>query len=171
MARPPVTWLITDTHFNHKLIVESGDRPSNHGALLVGNCRGLISQQDTTYHLGDVMFNELSTLKSLLDAIPGRKILVRGNHDHKTNGWYERNGFHFVADYIALGNVILSHKPLESFPERVEYNIHGHQHNDAHRLAESAHFYDPTRHFKLALEDVGYKPVQMQEFLARHRQL
>lgn len=171
MARVPIDWLITDTHFNHKRIVESGDRPADHGGRLINNCRALIAQQDTTYHLGDVMFNELSTLKRMLDAIPGRKILVRGNHDHKTNRWYERNGFHFVADYITLGNVILSHKPLEKFPDGVEYNIHGHQHNDAHRLAESAHFYDPMRHFKLALEDVNYQPVQMQQFLARHQQL
>jgi len=166
MARVPIDWIITDTHFNHKYVVEEGGRPLDHSEQLIQNCKRLIAAQDTTYHLGDVIFNRMSMLKEMLDVIPGRKILVRGNHDHKTNGWYERNGFHFVADYITLGNVILSHKPLERFPDGAEYNIHGHQHNDAHRLAESSHYYDTRRHFKLALEDVGYKPVQMQQFLA-----
>ncbi len=68
------------------------------GQLWINNCKRFILPQDTLIHLGDVIFYQMRKLKFLLGEIPGKKILVKGNHDHKSNGWYERNGFCFVAD-------------------------------------------------------------------------
>ena len=50
MARVPIDWLITDTHFNHKQVVAEGGRPPGHGEQLISNCKAIIAAQDTTYH-------------------------------------------------------------------------------------------------------------------------
>lgn len=164
MARPPINWAITDTHFNHDLMLKVG-RPSDYKTRIIQNCQKLIQPQDTLYHLGDVILYNPGELKSLLDQIVVRKILIRGNHDKKSNSWFERNGFHYVADLLVLGNTILSHKPLRVFPDGVEYNIHGHWHDNDHRIAESSDYYNLQKHFKLAVEDTDYHPVKISQFI------
>lgn len=166
MARPAINWLITDTHFNHDYMIQCG-RPPDYQRQIISNCRSLIAEQDTLYHLGDVIFGMSTLLPAILENIKGRKILIRGNHDRKTNGWYERNGFHYVADSIQLGKIVLSHKPMCSLPDGAEINIHGHWHGNNHRVDESAGWYDRRRHLKLAVEETGYKPVIMQQWVDR----
>jgi calcineurin-like phosphoesterase family protein len=167
MARPAFTWLITDTHFNHERMVEFG-RPPDYERQLISASRQLFAAQDTVIHLGDVFLYGKESFEEWV-AIPSRKVLVRGNHDKKSNGWFERNGFAFVADAIVLGDVIYSHKPLAIFPDGVAYNVHGHFHDNDHRRDESAGWYDPARHFKLAVEDTAYKPVKADEWLQRKK--
>ena len=119
MARPPITWLITDTHFYHNKMVSEVGWPADYLQKIIGACAFYIASQDILFHLGDVIFYKYGELNSILGRIPGRKILLRGNHDRKSNGWFMRNGFDFVADQIVLGDVIFSHKPLMSFPSGV----------------------------------------------------
>ncbi len=86
-------FVISDTHFGHKGIVEftvNNDDPNSpplrpwddideHDAALVANWNGVVGPKDTVYHLGDVVINR-RCLK-ILDQLNGRKILVKGNHD------------------------------------------------------------------------------------------
>jgi len=167
--RPPVTWLITDTHFNHDRMVGFG-RPPDYESRLVANLRNVVSEQDVLIHLGDVILYNPNQIGLFLGRVPGRKILVRGNHDKKSNSWFMRNGFDFVADMIVLGEVIYSHSPVQHFPDGVRWNVHGHFHDNDHRHEESAGWYDPVRHLKLAVEDTDYKPVNAQEWIAAKTQ-
>lgn len=166
--RPAILWLITDTHFNHDRIIEFG-RPADYARRIIDNCRAVIAPQDTLLHLGDVFLYGTEQLDEFVSTVPGKKILVRGNHDKKTNGWFERNGFAFVADQIVQGGVIYSHRPLQSLPDGVTVNVHGHFHDNDHRHDESTGWYDPVRHFKLAVEDTNYKPVKAHEWIQRKR--
>lgn len=163
MSRQPIEWLITDTHLHHAKMMEIG-RPENYEQLILNNCRAKIKPEDRLYHLGDTNFGKREILKIWLDQIECQKILIRGNHDRESRRWYERNGFDFVADIILIGNILLSHKPIEFLPEGTTLNIHGHWHNTTHRHHESLGWYDHSKYKKLAMEDTNYHPVNLEKF-------
>ena len=154
------TWRITDTHFNHVMLEERGYRPVGFTELIKKQWRRYVQPQDLVYHLGDVILGENGTLGDILASLPGTKILVRGNHDHASNGWYRRNGFSFVAHGVLTGGVWLTHAPQATLPDGAVLNVHGHLHNSTHHGTEFA------AHCKLlALENIGYAPVEFNEFV------
>ena len=92
--RQAYTWLMSDTHFFHNKMAKECNWPENHEQVFLSRCRYLMAPQDTLIHLGDVVFYQYTKLKGMMDSFPGKKILVMGNHDNKSRGWYERNGHH-----------------------------------------------------------------------------
>lgn len=164
MARPAINWVIADTHAYHDAIVKACGRPLDHTERIFRNLRTKLAKQDTLYHLGDVIFYKYDRLKSLLDEVPGRKILVRGNHDVKSNHWYQNNGFHYVADAILLDDLYLTHIPVPQLPSGARLNVHGHWHNTKFPLPP---WYSATTHRRLCLEDEGYVPVVLKDWVAR----
>lgn len=164
MARPAITWLTTDTHWNHEAMVTLCGRPADFGDQLLKNLRHALAEQDTLIHLGDVIFYKYPELKDMLDSVKGRKILLMGNHDRKTQNWYSRNGFSFVADMIVIGDIMFSHKPIQTLPTGVRLNVHGHWHNDEHHRRPD--WYSESTHRLLSVEVTKYKPVKLEEFVA-----
>lgn len=160
--RPSIDWLITDTHFFHDAIVELSGRPVDFAEKVICNLKHVVARQDTLYHLGDVIFYRYPELSSILGQVPCRKVLLMGNHDRKSRGWYMRNGFDYAADLIVLDHVMLSHKPIESFPDGVTINIHGHWHNNEHHKRPA--WYDPGRYRLLSIERTNYRPAKLWDF-------
>ena len=160
--RPPVTWLIADTHWYHAAIVDMGARPADHMERTVAAMRRVIMPQDVLIHLGDVIFYQHSALKPIMDSVAGRKVLVLGNHDNKSPNWYRNNGFDFVVETFALNGVLYTHRPCGQVPAD-HINIHGHLHQGTHRKYPD--WYDRTVHRLLSLEDVGYQPVNQAAWL------
>ena len=121
--------------------------------------------QDILIHMGDVIFDRAKELAGIMDSLPGTKILVRGNHDRKSGSWYTRHGFHFVCDEFRIGTTLFTHKPVP-IREGIEFNIHGHFHNTAHRTNEPEFnvFYG-NRHILLAVELNDYKPYNLAKLL------
>lgn len=152
-------WLITDTHFDHANIGVYCARPDGWMQRIIKNWKTLVAPEDLIIHLGDVQVGWKTYLPGLLKELPGRKILIRGNHDHESLMWYMRNGFDLAVDGIAYKQVTFSHRPLNSLYDGTDINIHGHVHNSPWR---------PNKSFQrlLALEYVGYMPVSMDKFLA-----
>jgi calcineurin-like phosphoesterase family protein len=173
MAKTPSEyWLTTDTHFNHKVVTVEGlgSRPIDHGQKQLKWLRHFVRPDDVLIHLGDVIFGAAGELSGFLYAAPCRsKILIKGNHDRRSNHWYLNQGFDFVCDMIVIDNVLLSHKPQEFLPEGVDLNIHGHFHDTDHRKHEPQYskFLDPKVHKLLALEHTGLKPVKLKDFVAQ----
>lgn len=160
MPRPPKTWVIPDTHFNHAMLVEKGYRPADYQEQIIKNWQRLVVSYDTVIHLGDVIFARAGTLGEIMAILPGHKVLVRGNHDRESDGWYMRAGFAYVAQGILVGGVWLTHAPQATLPDGAILNVHGHLHAGTHRSATVAD------HCKLlALEEVGYTPIDLQEFV------
>lgn len=124
------TYIISDTHLNHYKIKTYCDRPENFTELIDRNIKQTIKPEDLLIHLGDVGIGKPDGYVSIIRQWPGRKILVRGNHDGKSVTWWMANGFDFACDAMIYRGVWLTHKPWTgALPEGTFVNIHGHLHN------------------------------------------
>lgn len=183
------TWIISDTHFNHKKLIEYERRPENFNELIIKNWNKVVLDDDLVIHLGDVILGLDSSLDSILSRCKGRKILARGNHDHKSLDWYMARGFDFVCDYFVYRNLAFSHAPLTPLPlqnnrhkygteewaERpVDLNIHGHFHRGIHRgqVGMPDRYYDHVyfdknrdKYYLIQIEDT-FRPVLLDNIMA-----
>ena len=77
--------------------------------------------------------------KFIVDELKCKKILVKGNHDSKSNSWYLEHGWDFVCeefkDTLYGKNILFSHYP-KVWDGVYDLNIHGHFHNSDHRRHE-----------------------------------
>ena len=125
-------WLTTDWHLYSK---EWNDQHPHRSKAnlerLATNFNSTIGEHDLLIHLGDICDSESAdyeTMKKIISSIPGRKILVRGNHDTEKDPYYIGLGFDDVVDVLVIHNMIFTHKPIQVAPD--ELNIHGHLHSE-----------------------------------------
>lgn len=125
-------WLTTDWHLYSK---EWNDQHPHRSKAnlerLATNFNSTIGEHDLLIHLGDICDPESAdyeTMKKIISSIPGRKILVRGNHDTEKDPYYIGLGFDDVVDVLVIHNMIFTHKPIQVAPD--ELNIHGHLHSE-----------------------------------------
>lgn len=168
---PPKIHILPDTHWRHAHLVENGSRPEDFTNTIIENWDKLVGEDDTVIHLGDVLFGDhKEILRDILDARPGYKILVRGNHDSKTPEWYLDHGFCLVTDGILLNSVFFSHEPVHPLPPWIKYNIHGHLHKDNHR--EMPSWYHESRwRYILAEVETTLGPLELNEFIETHNMI
>ncbi|MDE2098295.1 MAG: metallophosphoesterase [Patescibacteria group bacterium] len=160
MARMRRIWLITDTHWNHTRLIELGHRPANFEERIRFQWQRLVAPSDIVIHLGDVILGRKAMLPDILSELPGVKMLIRGNHDDESNGWYLSRGFAAVMDGMLMGDVWLTHQPHAVLPVGAVLNVHGHIHDNN---------VPPLRPYcrLLALEHTQYAPVEMQSFCSK----
>ena len=125
-------WLTTDWHLYSK---EWNDQHPHRSKAnlerLATNFNSTIGEHDLLIHLGDICDPESAdyeTMKKIISSIPGRKILIRGNHDTEKDPYYIGLGFDDVVDVLVIHNMIFTHKPIQVAPD--ELNIHGHLHSE-----------------------------------------
>lgn len=166
-------FVTADQHFGHANIGRLCGRPADHFARMEHLWRERISADDLVVHLGDVSFRYADGDEMLwfLASLPGRKFLVRGNHDRQRPDWYVRAGFTVVPelewrDPAARGGlrVIFSHRPV--MPERLalcrSLNVHGHIHNNGYPAYASA----DLKYANVSVEVTGYAPVRLRDVIA-----
>lgn len=121
-------------------------------------------QHDLLIHLGDVIFKNNNELPYLLANAPCKAVLVRGNHDNQSSGWFMRNGFDFVCDGILLNKCWLTHKPTIC-PEGAEVNVHGHFHNNPKEKWEKplSDIWHSGPHVLVSPELTNYRPICLQK--------
>lgn len=124
------TLLTSDTHLNHSNIATYCQRPENFTEIIVKRWKERVKPEDIVIHLGDVFIGKPDGWKAIYPELPGRKILVRGNHDrHHSLPWWMDNGFDFACDSMIFRGCWLTHEPAAALPESCNTNIHGHLHN------------------------------------------
>lgn len=164
-----MTYFISDTHFNHKNIIEYCDRPfetvEEMDEYIVNKWNSVVGKDDTVYHLGDFALGmHQDQVKDLLRKLNGEIILIMGNHDRKGKGWFEACGFKEVHKKgfeleLVSGKYILSHRPqtLDKIPEGY-VNIHGHIHNhNNNNITELGAPED--KYINVSCEVLDYTPV------------
>lgn len=178
MPRPPVTHLISDTHFNHDKIATYCDRPDNFTDLIIKNCKLQVMPQDLVIHIGDVLIGNRRKIDEIMAELPGKWILVRGNHDwcHSCD-WWMKHGFVFACDALIYRETFITHKPAKELPDGCQWNVHGHLHNIWHgfhpeggpeledkQYCKTSLKYPWQRLF--AVEYTNYAPVEFNHFLS-----
>jgi len=94
-------FIISDTHWNHKNIIDFCERPfdsveeMNESLILRWNA--CVTPEDTVIHLGDVGFHYQS-LFNIIPRLNGTKLLIRGNHDWNVERM-QRVGFRCLTTF------------------------------------------------------------------------
>jgi len=126
-----------------------------------------VAEDDLVIHCGDVIIQSASGLPKIMSELPGRKILVCGNHDKKPD-WYMKNGtFDFACYALEYGHVYFTHQPAQHLPAGCNWNIHGHWHDDDHRKDTDDLIYSKWNRL-FAIESTGYKPVLLQNLIEQY---
>ena len=173
-------FVISDTHFLHDNIIKYCNRPDNFNELIIKNWKNTINNDDTIFHLGDVacgFTGRENELKQIINSLPGKKILMKGNHDTKSDDFYIDLGFESVNSYLIIEKdglkTMLCHYPLEvsifeskkSREKQIElidifrkeecsYLIHGHTHNSVSKYNFA---------FNASVERLNYSPIQLDD--------
>lgn len=153
-------FLIADTHFGDEKIMNYENRPFADVAQMDNEMISLwnteVSCSDEIFILGD--FGADGYEKELLSKLNGKKYLIKGNHDLKSNEEYRSYGFSEVYDYpIILESFwILSHDLLYVNSNMPYANIFGHVHNSPIIKDYS------SQHFCVSVERIKYTPVDFE---------
>lgn len=121
-------YFCSDLHLGHKNIFRiRGLTPEENTERLIKDWLSLVRENNIVYVTGDVAF----TLEGLhvLKNLPGKKILIKGNHDTFSIEEYlkifdEIHGLHFKW------NMQFSHAPVHPDWLRKHPNVHGHLHHN-----------------------------------------
>lgn len=151
-------WVVSDTHFSHAMLVNAGLRPKNCDELMVKHWVNQVKPDDTVIHLGDAAWPN-AWENDVFNKLPGRKVLVMGNHDKKSARWYSEHGFDFVCNMFVLKyggfDMVFTHKPWINHP--FDVNIHGHYHNNFNQ----EYYKDHPELYCISMEVLNYQPLSM----------
>lgn len=157
-------FLIADTHFNHKKIIDYCKRPFDSieemNEVLIKNWNEKVSSNDLVIHIGDFGFGSFEELKQVFDRLNGIKYLVMGNHDLRGGyKFYKDLGFEKVyKKEFQFGIYVFSHKPKKIDDGYI--NIYGHIHNS---LIPKE--FDDDKHICISVERINYAPIKLEELL------
>lgn len=122
-------WFCSDLHFGHQNIgkfrEEFVSSESCNRERIKKDWKNTVKKKDTVYVLGDACF----TMETISDfeTLPGKKILIRGNHDLLDTQVYLKY-FESVYGLLKYKEFWLSHAPIHPNELRGKINLHGHVH-------------------------------------------
>lgn len=152
-------YFIGDLHIDHKNAIRF--RPQfktieEHDDYICNRWEARVTKNDVVYVLGDVAFSVEALDR--VGHLPGRKILIRGNHDtfpllryalyfEEVYGLYTKK---FSGVYAWL-----SHAPIHPKELRNRINIHGHVHSNT--------LEDRINYWNVSCEAIDYEPVTIKQ--------
>jgi calcineurin-like phosphoesterase family protein len=154
------TWFISDTHFEHKNIIEYCSRPfkdvTEMNEKLISNWNSVVTEFDIVFHGGDFGLLQPTFLKPIFKRLNGyKKFLIKGNHDKSTTQLYLMGWDGVFNEVIIKVNgckILLRHKPLETKkPEHIDFIVHGHTHNTKGIIYPN--------HVNISVENINYTPI------------
>ena len=176
-----MNYFTSDLHLGHRNIIRLCNRPfatiEEMDETLIRNWNAKVTNGDTVYILGDLLFRNEKPAEEYLKQLKGKKHLIIGNHDRdwvkKCNlkDFFESvNNLHFISD--GKRQMTLCHYPMMSWPHMTRcYMLFGHIHGNT-----DADYWPLIRENDLMLNagaDVnGFAPVtyeEMQENNYRHK--
>jgi len=160
----PRVFLIADTHFGHKAIIDYENRPfvdaADMDSRLVENWNRTVEPEDSVLMLGDFALAPDARIRELLQTLHGRKTLIMGNHDRsRPPAWWQEAGFELACPYPIVfdGMLLLSHEPLYVSANMPYVNVFGHVHgNPAYKDVSG-------QHMCVCCERIDYTPVSLEQ--------
>lgn len=117
-------WLTADLHLGHKSILNY--RPwsniDKHDNAIIRNICSVVDENDLLIIVGDLTLagpSRSDFVKSIIKRLPGKKILVYGNHDKLRPLKYIDYGFTIATTALVLsGGIFVAHDPAwaETWP-------------------------------------------------------
>ena len=132
------TWIWSDLHLHHKNIIRYCSRPFQSvevmNEALLAAWRETVGEADTIICGGDIALAGALKRERLarVRAMPGRKLLVRGNHDFGRNGRPADTGSDATwMTLVITGNptLVVTHIAMNEVPDGT-VNLYGHVHNN-----------------------------------------
>ena len=146
-------FVTSDQHFTHRNIIKYAQRPFELSDAGISECintivnrhNEIVTDDDIVLFVGDLAHGRNYSeqdITLIVGAMKGKKILIRGNHDHFSDEFY-RTLFVDVVDHFLIDDTLICHYPcyeskFNSIPEREFIDkfsgkftriIHGHVHN------------------------------------------
>jgi calcineurin-like phosphoesterase family protein len=182
----------SDTHFSHARIIELSGRPFvdyNHmDQQMIENFHAVMKPTDVLFHLGDVALGPIAESLPKAGRLPGRKMLIIGNHDRIFSKESQKKIERFRPEYdkyfearseqamITLRDgtlVRLNHFPYEGDSHDADRHadmrpvddgtilIHGHTH--AHEKVSRSK--RGTLMIHVGVDSWGFRPVSEEEII------
>lgn len=158
-------WILTDTHFGHRNMINYENRPQDFSSLILRNTKETIGKQGVLLFLGDFCIgNDEMWHQNFFGRLNPRVMgwMVLGNHDKKNLTWYLDHGWDMVCFSLELKihgkHLRFTHEREETLPEGV-INVHGHSHSKGE---------SDENHISLAIEKMKYGPEELRNILGKH---
>jgi len=163
-------YIISDTHLHHPDIIRESKRPQNSDELIIESLRKLTAK-DTLIHLGDICGHDIEEVhETIIAPLKCRKVLVKGNHDHRQMSWYKQHGWDMVQKYLLFRfskyTLLASHYPI-AVPDNVDFVLHGHVHGFQRHMNTWGKSITPE-HITVACEIYGYSPIPLTTLISYH---
>ncbi len=155
------TWIWSDLHLHHRNIIRYCNRPFETveamNEVLLTAWRETVGEADTIICGGDIALAGALEGERLarVRAMPGRKLLVRGNHDFDRKGRPADTGFGETwMTLVVTGDppLLVTHIPMTEVPDST-VNVYGHVHNN-----------EPLRagpYVNICVEHTEYRPLPL----------
>ena len=144
-------FITADHHFHHKNIIEYCGRPfktvEEMDRIMIEKWNNKVGKDDLVIHLGDFALGNKEKVKETREKLNGTIVLIKGNHDRVSEG------FIIVEDFIRIGNIIFSHRPIpkNEIPKGC-VNVHGHIHEK-----------ESLNGINVSVEKTDYEPIELDE--------
>lgn len=162
-------WLISDAHFYHsKLAFEFGLRTQfksieEMNETIFNNWNNTVAEDDYIFFLGDFVVgapNKYATAQVLYDALNGKKIFFKGNHDEFLGRYTNIPVITGPLEVLYKGKrILLNHEPMWDFEQDLQICGHIHSNEENSRLKPNM--------INVSVEMVNYTPVHIDEVLKR----
>ncbi|HTY15131.1 MAG TPA: 2'-5' RNA ligase family protein [Methanoregulaceae archaeon] len=163
ISRPGEIFVIGDTHFGHRNIIDYCARPfitsnvSEMDSVLTNNWNFTVSPQDRVIFLGDVRYGRFSKHPLFyLNRLNGKKHLIRGEHDDPKLVHGMLDTFEMIYQDVKF---LFIHDPKDVAPGYDGWVIHGHVHNN--NLWKYPFFNPQEKRINVSAEVVNYRPIPL----------
>ena len=174
-----MNFYIGDPHLGHEAIIRLCNRPfadvDEMDEAIISNWNSRVTNGDTVFILGDMMFRNKREPSEYLKRLKGHKILVLGNHDASWI-WRESATEHLTTHVSMMElidrnrRVVLCHYPMLTWPyiRGGSYMVYGHLHGNREHDPCLKHGLNP-RMLNSCVEVNGYQPVTLDEMIENNR--
>ena len=158
------TFFAADLHLGHKNILSYDNRPfrsiEEHDDFIISAWMKKVSYDDKVYVLGDVSWHPAVKTVGILQELPGRKILIAGNHDEELlkhhafcSCFDEVTGYKEI--FMDKVRIVLSHYPMPAFNGSFSgsWHFYGHVHNSFEA--------NMINHYRYEIETLYGRPCNM----------
>lgn len=159
---------ISDQHYGHENIIKYCKRDTLNALedakrMLIAH-NSVVKDDDLVIFVGDVACSAQGRewLPKILPKLKGRKILIRGNHDHLTNEEFINMGFERVEDILVLNDWVFCHYPDNPQASNIAELrglklVCGH----THKPFPSHNYGDRVERINVAVDVMGLEPMYL----------